>query len=150
MLRRTAQLAESHFDEIVGWIVRESGSTRAKAAFETSVTVKALHEASGLPSRSAGDVLPSTPGRLSLARRRPLGVIGVISPFNFPLYLAVRAVAPAVALGASSMVIAHCAAYSMAFPESPALTEPWPSDAETPSAVSGSPSSSYIQIRAQP
>ncbi|MDE1179422.1 benzaldehyde dehydrogenase [Paraburkholderia sp.] len=99
VLRRAARLGETHFDEIVEWVVRESGSTRAKAGFETSVTIKALHEATGLPSRSAGEVLPSVPGRLSLARRRPLGVIGVISPFNFPLYLAMRAVAPALALG---------------------------------------------------
>lgn len=99
VLRRAARLAEEAFDEIAGWIVRESGSTRAKAGFETQVTVKALHEASALPSRSAGEVLPSVPGRLSLARRRPLGVVGVIAPFNFPLYLAMRAVAPALALG---------------------------------------------------
>ncbi|NYH14951.1 benzaldehyde dehydrogenase [Paraburkholderia bryophila] len=99
VLRRAARMAETYFDEIVEWVVRESGSTRAKAGFETAVTVKALHEASSLPSRSAGEVLPSVPGRLSLARRRPLGVIGVISPFNFPLYLAMRAVAPAIALG---------------------------------------------------
>ncbi|MCD7099270.1 benzaldehyde dehydrogenase [Stenotrophomonas sp. MMGLT7] len=99
VLRRAAQLAEQHGGEISGWIVRESGSTRAKAAFEASITAKALHEAAALPARSNGEVLPSTPGRLSLARRRPLGVVGVISPFNFPLYLAMRAVAPALALG---------------------------------------------------
>lgn len=99
VLRRAAQLAEQHGGEIGGWIVRESGSTRAKAAFEASITAKALHEAAALPARSNGEVLPSTPGRLSLARRRPLGVVGVISPFNFPLYLAMRAVAPALALG---------------------------------------------------
>ncbi|MGY8817773.1 MAG: benzaldehyde dehydrogenase [Pseudomonadales bacterium] len=101
VLRNAAQIAEGHFAEIVEWIIRESGSTRAKAAFETNLTIKALHEACGLPSRSTGEVLPSTPGRLSIARRRPLGVIGVISPFNFPLYLAMRAVAPALALGNS-------------------------------------------------
>ncbi|MBF5008083.1 benzaldehyde dehydrogenase [Burkholderia pseudomultivorans] len=99
VLRRAAAVAEAHFDAIVDWTVRESGSTRAKAAFETSVTIKALHEAAGLPSRAAGEVLPSGAGRLSLARRRPRGVVGVISPFNFPLYLAMRAVAPALALG---------------------------------------------------
>lgn len=49
--------------------------------------------------QSLGEVLPSANGRLSLAIRRPLAVIGVISPFNFPLYLAMRAVAPALALG---------------------------------------------------
>jgi benzaldehyde dehydrogenase (NAD) len=99
VLRAAARLAEQHFDEAVGWIVRESGSTRAKAAFEMSVTVKLLHEAAALPSRSAGEVLPSVAGRLSLARRRPRGVVGVIAPFNFPLVLAMRAVAPALALG---------------------------------------------------
>ncbi|MHC8290808.1 benzaldehyde dehydrogenase [Pseudomonas sp. XS1P51] len=99
VLRRAAQLAEQYQDEIIDWIVRESGSTRPKAAFETAVTIKALHEACALPSRSQGEVLPSPAGRLSLARRRPLGVIGVISPFNFPLYLAMRAVAPALATG---------------------------------------------------
>src|SRR5690606_932784 len=75
------------------------GSIRPKADFEVGLTVKALQEASSLPSRSVGEVLPSSPGRLSIARRRPLGVVGVISPFNFPLYLAMRAVAPALALG---------------------------------------------------
>jgi benzaldehyde dehydrogenase (NAD) len=99
LFRKAAQLAESNFDSIVGWLVRESGSTQAKAAFETSITIKALHESAALPSRSQGEVLPSSAGRLSLARRRPLGVIGVISPFNFPLYLAMRAVAPALATG---------------------------------------------------
>jgi benzaldehyde dehydrogenase (NAD) len=99
VLRKAAQLAEQYSGEISEWIVRESGSTRLKAGFEASITAKALHEAAGLPSRSQGEVLPSTPGRLSLARRRPLGVVGVISPFNFPLYLAMRAVAPALALG---------------------------------------------------
>lgn len=99
VLRQAARLAEEHADEITGWLVRESGSIRMKAGFEVAVAIKALHEASGLPSRSAGEVLPSSPGRLSLARRRPLGVVGVIAPFNFPLYLAMRAVAPALALG---------------------------------------------------
>ncbi|SEL43540.1 benzaldehyde dehydrogenase (NAD) [Pseudoxanthomonas sp. GM95] len=99
VLRKAAQLAEQYTPQIIDWIVRESGSTQPKAGFEASINVKALHEAAALPSRATGEVLPSVPGRLSLARRRPLGVVGVISPFNFPLYLAMRAVAPALALG---------------------------------------------------
>lgn len=101
VLRRAAQVAEHHFEEMVDWIVRESGSAQGKAASETSLCIKVLHESSGLPSSSQGQLLPSAAGRLSIARRRPLGVIGVISPFNFPLYLAIRAVAPALALGNS-------------------------------------------------
>ncbi|WP_201205324.1 benzaldehyde dehydrogenase [Pseudomonas sp. S37] len=99
VLRKAAAIAEQYQAQIADWIVRESGSTQAKAGFEASITIKSLHEACALPSRSQGEVLPSTAGRLSIARRRPLGVIGVISPFNFPLYLAMRAVAPALATG---------------------------------------------------
>ncbi|WP_198325355.1 benzaldehyde dehydrogenase [Pseudomonas alkylphenolica] len=99
VFRKAAQVAERHANEIADWLVRESGSTREKAEFETRLSIKVLHESASLPSRSQGEVLPSVPGRLSLARRRPLGVIGVISPFNFPLYLAIRAVAPALATG---------------------------------------------------
>lgn len=99
VLRKAARLAEENIDTLVEWLVRESGSTRLKAGFEAKVTIKALHEAAALPSRSTGEILPSEPGRLNLARRRPLGVVGVISPFNFPLYLAMRAVAPALATG---------------------------------------------------
>ncbi|WP_428425325.1 benzaldehyde dehydrogenase [Pararhizobium sp.] len=99
ILRNAARTAEDNRDEIIDWLVRESGSTISKAAFELAVTIKALYEASAMPSQSAGQMLPTRPGRLNLARRRPIGVVGVISPFNFPLYLAMRAVAPAIAVG---------------------------------------------------
>lgn len=103
IMRKAAEIAELHFGDIVEWLVKESGSTQLKAAFETRVTIKALQESAMMPGRSQGDVLPNAPGsgRLSLARRRPLGVVGVISPFNFPLYLAMRSVAPALAVGNS-------------------------------------------------
>ncbi|MGB8267398.1 MAG: benzaldehyde dehydrogenase, partial [Candidatus Velthaea sp.] len=87
------------FDEVAGWIVRESGSTGGKAGFEVSITIKALDEAAALPSQPVGQVLATHTSLLSLAKRVPLGVVGVIAPFNFPLYLAIRAVAPALALG---------------------------------------------------
>jgi benzaldehyde dehydrogenase (NAD) len=92
---RALDIGRTHWDEIVGWIVRESGSVRAKAEFELSITLKAIQLAAAMPHQAQGLVLPSEQGRISLARRRPLGVVGVIAPFNFPLYLAMRAVAPA-------------------------------------------------------
>ena len=99
VMRKAARLAEEHATEIVEWLARDSGSIKLKADFELTTTITVLREAAALPSRSIGEVLPTQSGRLSLARRRPLGVVGVISPFNFPLYLAMRAVAPALALG---------------------------------------------------
>lgn len=99
IIRRAAALAEQNGEEIVDALMKESGSTQPKAQFELYVTIKALYEAAAMPSQSNGLVLPSEAGRISIARRLPLGVVGVISPFNFPLYLAIRAVAPALAVG---------------------------------------------------
>ena len=50
-------------------------------------------------TQPGGLLLPSDGGRISLARRVPHGVVGIISPFNFPLILSIRAVAPALAAG---------------------------------------------------
>jgi acyl-CoA reductase-like NAD-dependent aldehyde dehydrogenase len=56
-------------------------------------------EAAGLASAPYGELLRSRQPRLSFARRLPVGVVGVIAPFNVPIVLAIRAVAPALALG---------------------------------------------------
>ena len=58
-----------------------------------------IFEAATLPSRPYGELLPSEQPRLSFAERIPAGVVGVIAPFNFPQILAIRSVAPALALG---------------------------------------------------
>lgn len=99
VLRRAGSLWEEHGAEIQGWLVRESGGIPAKAALETHIAAHECFEASALPSHPAGDVLSSNDERWSFARRRPVGVVSVIAPFNFPLILSIRAVAPALALG---------------------------------------------------
>ena len=53
----------------------------------------------GLPGAPLGELIPSEEPRLSMAKRVPVGVVGVISPFNVPLILSIRSVAPALALG---------------------------------------------------
>ena len=99
VLRRAGELARTHSEEIAMWLTREGGSSRGKAAVEADINARCLLQASQLPSASQGELLPSADAGLSIARRRPVGVVGVIPPFNFPLYLAMRAVAPALALG---------------------------------------------------
>jgi len=99
VLHKAADLMDDNPGIYTDWIVRETGSAGAKAVFEVAVTVKALREAAAMPSQPQGLVLSSDPGKLSFCRRMPLGVVGVIAPFNFPLYLAMRAIAPALAVG---------------------------------------------------
>ncbi|PPK91986.1 benzaldehyde dehydrogenase (NAD) [Kineococcus xinjiangensis] len=99
VLRRAGRLWEEHAAEVEDWLVREAGSVRPKAGVETHVAAQECYEASALPSRAYGSLLPSELRRLSLSRRVPAGVVGVISPFNFPLILSIRSVAPALALG---------------------------------------------------
>jgi benzaldehyde dehydrogenase (NAD) len=99
VLRRAGDLFTRHAEEIQRWLVREAGSIPGKAAFETTTAAQECYEAAALVSRPLGEVLPSAEPRLSLARRVPAGVVGVIAPFNVPLVLGIRSVAPALALG---------------------------------------------------
>ncbi|MFB4320696.1 benzaldehyde dehydrogenase [Actinomadura sp. 21ATH] len=99
VLRRAAALFEHHAADVQNWIVRESGSIPPKAELEARFAAALCHEAAALTSHPQGHVLPSAQPRWSLARRRPAGVVAVIAPFNFPLILAMRSVAPALALG---------------------------------------------------
>ncbi|MCB5180306.1 aldehyde dehydrogenase family protein [Streptomyces antimicrobicus] len=99
VLRRAGDLFAAHAEELRTWLVRESGSLPGKADFELSVAAQECYEAAALASRPTGQVLPSEAPRLSWTRRVPAGVVGVIAPFNVPLVLAVRSVAPALALG---------------------------------------------------
>jgi benzaldehyde dehydrogenase (NAD) len=99
VLRNAGRLFEEHAAEIEEWIVRETGAIPPKAALETHIAAQECYEAAALASHTTGEILPTAKKRLSLARRLPVGVVGVISPFNFPLILSIRAVAPALALG---------------------------------------------------
>jgi benzaldehyde dehydrogenase (NAD) len=99
VLRRAGQLWEQYADEISGWNIREVGAIPPLAGFALHVTAAECYEASGLPSAPLGSILSSEEPRLSLAEQVPVGVVAVISPFNVPLILGIRAVAPALALG---------------------------------------------------
>ena len=99
VLRRAGDLWQEHAEEISWWNVREVGAVPGMAAFSLHVAAEECYEAASLPSRPLGEVLASEQPRLSMARRVPAGVVGVISPFNVPIILGIRSVAPALALG---------------------------------------------------
>jgi benzaldehyde dehydrogenase (NAD) len=99
VLRKAAGIWLDNAAEIEQWSIRESGKIGPAAQFETHLVTSELYEASTLPSRPYGELIPSENPRLSFVERVPAGVVGVIAPFNFPQVLAMRSVAPALALG---------------------------------------------------
>lgn len=99
IFRSAARFLEDNADDVMEWIVRETGSVAAKAAVELKVAIGELYEAAAMVTQPRGLLLPSEHNVTSLARRIPHGVVGVISPFNFPMILSIRAVAPALAVG---------------------------------------------------
>ncbi|MBT0769010.1 benzaldehyde dehydrogenase [Kineosporia sp. J2-2] len=99
VLRRAGALLEENADEIKGWLAREAGAIAPFGDFQVHTCAQECYEASALPGHPYGELLRTGEPRLSFARRLPVGVVGVIAPFNVPTILAVRAVAPALALG---------------------------------------------------
>lgn len=99
-LNKAADFIQDNRGAIVELIRRESGSTALKANIEAGLAISSLREAATFPTRIRGQILPSnTPGKTNYVFREALGVVGVISPWNFPFALSMRSVAPALACG---------------------------------------------------
>lgn len=100
ILREAARLLKERAAEINEWNVRECGSTLAKAQWELHATYEQLIAAAAMTMQPEGALYPSAmPGRLNICRHVPIGVVGVIAPWNFPILLGMRSVAPALAVG---------------------------------------------------
>ena len=99
VLRKAGDLWAEHAEEIRDWNVREVGAIPPMADFAMHVAAEECYQAAALPGQPIGQVLPSEQPRLSMARQMPAGVVAVISPFNVPIILGIRSVAPALALG---------------------------------------------------
>ncbi|MFJ7968729.1 aldehyde dehydrogenase family protein [Streptomyces sp. NPDC096324] len=94
--------------EITDVIIAELGGTRLKAAFELHLVREFLRESVQLALRPEGKIIPSpVDGKENRLYRVPVGVVGVISPFNFPFLLSVKSVAPALALGNGVVLKPH-------------------------------------------
>ncbi|WP_062381624.1 aldehyde dehydrogenase family protein [Demequina pelophila] len=99
VLRKAAALLEGTTEVLATWLADEAGSAHGKAAFEAGLVASEFHLAAATAMMPYGQLLRTGRPRTSLARRVPVGVVGVISPFNFPAILAARSIAPALALG---------------------------------------------------
>ncbi|MBN9427644.1 MAG: aldehyde dehydrogenase family protein [Burkholderiales bacterium] len=100
ILRKFAAVFLDNVDELAEWLIRETGSSRLKGRWEAQMASRVVMEGAMLASQPIGLMLPTAePGRHSYARRVPVGVVGVITPWNSPLTLGCRAIAPALAMG---------------------------------------------------
>ncbi len=100
VMRAAADILAARHEEIRGWLVAESGATIAKAEIELAVARAVFLESAGMPHHVEGRILPSDiPGKENRVYRVPVGVVCLISPWDFPVYLTARTLAPALALG---------------------------------------------------
>jgi acyl-CoA reductase-like NAD-dependent aldehyde dehydrogenase len=104
ILLRASRIAEERRAELELSLVREVGKTRKDAKGELDRVINTLLLSAEEAKRITGEMVPlhATPGaenRFGFAIRVPKGVIGAITPFNYPLLLSTHKVAPAIAAG---------------------------------------------------
>jgi phenylacetaldehyde dehydrogenase len=98
LLRRFAAAVDGHLEELARLEVREAGHTLGNARWEAGNVRDLLDYAAGGVERLTGRQIP-VPGGLDVTLLEPLGVVGVIAPWNFPMPIAAWGTAPALAAG---------------------------------------------------
>jgi acyl-CoA reductase-like NAD-dependent aldehyde dehydrogenase len=98
MLRRFAEVVTEHKEELAQLEIANSGHTRGNALWEVDNVVNVLTYYSAAPERLFGKQIP-VPGGVDITFKEPLGVVGVIVPWNFPMPIAGWGFAPALAAG---------------------------------------------------
>src|ERR1041385_5567930 len=104
-LHTIADALQGRSAEVARTITIENGKPLAQSEAEVAMSVDHLHWFAEEARRTYGRVIPhQVDGKRHLAIKTPLGVVGAISPWNFPLVLAVRKIAPALAAGCTAIL----------------------------------------------
>jgi acyl-CoA reductase-like NAD-dependent aldehyde dehydrogenase len=98
LLRRFATVVDEHLDELADLEVRNAGHTIGNARWEAGNVRDVLNYYAGAPERLSGRQIPVA-GGLDVTFHEPLGVVGIIVPWNFPMPIAGWGFAPALAAG---------------------------------------------------
>ncbi len=137
ILRRIAAALARERERLAELMVRESGKPRRFARTEVDRAISTFSLAADEVTRGAGELVPldvtaAGEGYTALVARRPVGVIGAIAPFNFPLNLVAHKLAPAIAVGNPVVLKAPPQAPLCAHELGTIVREAgWPSDALT-------------------
>ncbi len=100
VLSKTSQLIESRKSELAELLTREEGKTLAEATGEVQRTADIFRFFGGLGYQLGGQTIPhDLPSQLLYTRREPLGVVALITPWNFPIAIPAWKMAPALLSG---------------------------------------------------
>ncbi len=99
LLSKVGELLAERQADLAGILCKESGSWMGKCMFETGYCPNIMRAAAATTYNAIGEIIPSEYGKLTLVMNKPLGTVGVISPWNFPLLLSLRGLAMALAAG---------------------------------------------------
>jgi aldehyde dehydrogenase (NAD+) len=99
IIHKVGDILDARAKEFQDALIDEGGAWIGKTMFETNYSSGVYRAAAAAAYQVNGEILPSDHGKLSLVMRVPLGVVSVISPWNFPLILSSRGFAPALAVG---------------------------------------------------
>ncbi len=103
LLRQVAAAIEDNVEDLARLEARNVGKPIADARGEIGMVVQAFKYFAGAPERLFGETIPVA-GGVDMTFREPLGVVGLIVPWNFPLMLAAWKVAPALAAGNTAVL----------------------------------------------
>lgn len=120
LMLRLAEIVEKNIDRIAEIEVKDNGKLLREMRALAQALPVGLRYFAGMADKIEGTTIPvNKPDMLNFTVREPLGVIGVIIPWNSPLYMMIRAIAPALACGNAVVVkpSEHASAGAVAFAE---------------------------------
>lgn len=124
ILSKASQILETKKAALAELLVREEGKTLAEATGEVQRAVDIFRFHGGLSYTIGGQTIPhELPGNLMYTRREPLGVVALITPWNFPIAIPAWKMAPALVCGNTVVIKPASAAPSMTFELALALQE---------------------------
>jgi len=106
LLEKLSEMVWKYREDLVEILIQEAGKPRTYAEGEVKAAAERLHAAAEEVKTMRGEFIPGdqapgTSGRIAMVTRKPVGVVLAISPFNYPLFISISKIAPALAAGNS-------------------------------------------------
>jgi betaine-aldehyde dehydrogenase len=104
VLWQIADAFERNRNALLDLLATENGKVKGEAAFEVDMAPSKLRYCAAAALVESGRAVTPNPGSISLILRQPMGVAGIIAPWNSPVVLTIRSLAPALAAGCTAVI----------------------------------------------